>query len=331
MQIIRLFAVNELRCLFFMAPARNSSSLPPIPPMFSAKKSSIIEALASSEYTDASPKGSVDIGIRELIHKINRLEGLVTTSSCAGRISIFAEGHKGGYRTEGGHADQDERVSPGGKGGGHWLFVSHDPMSWDKDTRDEGKPQSYTAVFGLHQSTTPTTFTHSISTRYVRFKYEPLILHILCASLSHAQHVLSAAIASGFRESGVQSLKNLEDPKALPMVAIRSHGLALESIIGAIDESAGGQTPVSVVTEEYLAILVNIANERFNACEERKQRFENALFEPLSVRNWEDADTRRRRKREEGLARQMQLAEQNIDRVVLADCNQMNEEVVCEI
>ena len=315
-----------------MAPARSSSSLPPIPPIFSARKASIIEALASPDYTDASPKGSVDIGIRELIYKINALEGLVTTSSCAGRISIFAEGHKGHYRTGNGHGEKDERANSGGKGGGRWLFVSHDPISLDEGASDQGKSTSYIAIFGLHRSKAPTTFIQSTSARCVRFQYEPLILHILCASLSHAQHVLSGAIASGFRESGVQSLKNLEDPYALPMVAVRSHGLALESMIGAIDESEGGEKPVSLVTEEYLAMLVNIANERFNACEERKQRFETALFGPqeLSVRDWEDAGSRRRRKREEGLARQMQLAEQNVDRGGLADGNQMNEEDVYE-
>lgn len=41
-----------------------------------------------------SPKGTVDAGIRELIDVINGVEGLVTTSSCAGRVSVFLEGSR---------------------------------------------------------------------------------------------------------------------------------------------------------------------------------------------------------------------------------------------
>ena len=114
--------------------------LPPIPPAFAARKSAILTSLAlpSSEYSDLSPKGSVDKAIIPLIEKINGLEGLVTTSSCAGRVSVFLEGskRKGGLYN-GGDADSDrgpnsrseQAAVPGGKGrGGRWLFVSHEPV-----------------------------------------------------------------------------------------------------------------------------------------------------------------------------------------------------------
>ncbi|KAG5927298.1 hypothetical protein E4U53_002888, partial [Claviceps sorghi] len=54
---------------------------------FAAKKTKILDQLAvpEAEYTDASPKGTIDAGIRELIDEINAAEGFVTTSSCAGR------------------------------------------------------------------------------------------------------------------------------------------------------------------------------------------------------------------------------------------------------
>lgn len=38
----------------------------------------------------------MDAGIRDLIDEINAVDGLVTTSSCAGRISVFLEGQRGG-------------------------------------------------------------------------------------------------------------------------------------------------------------------------------------------------------------------------------------------
>lgn len=67
-----------------------------ITPGFVVRKSKILSDLSvpDAEYTDLSPKGSVDEGIRDLIRDINALDGLVTTSSCAGRVSIFVEGRK---------------------------------------------------------------------------------------------------------------------------------------------------------------------------------------------------------------------------------------------
>ena len=61
---------------------------------FSAKKRQVLEQLSKDhqEYTDASPKGSVDEGIRDLVQAINNTSGYVTTSSCAGRVAVFLEG-----------------------------------------------------------------------------------------------------------------------------------------------------------------------------------------------------------------------------------------------
>jgi len=101
--------------------------LPPPAGLFAAKKAKILSQLSvpDAEYSDASPKGSVDDGIRDLIDEINALDGLVTTSSCAGRVSVFVEGKK---TAEAG--DHGQIAGVGGKGaGGAWLFVSHEPVS----------------------------------------------------------------------------------------------------------------------------------------------------------------------------------------------------------
>lgn len=73
-------------------------SAPPAPASFARRKETILAQLAlpDDEYTDLSPKGTVDAGIRDLIDEINALDGLVTTSSCAGRVSVFLEGRRGG-------------------------------------------------------------------------------------------------------------------------------------------------------------------------------------------------------------------------------------------
>jgi tRNA wybutosine-synthesizing protein 3 len=67
-----------------------------LPPSFLRRKALILSQLSvpADQYDDSSPKGSVDEGIRGLIEGINAGEGWVTTSSCAGRVSVFAEGEK---------------------------------------------------------------------------------------------------------------------------------------------------------------------------------------------------------------------------------------------
>ena len=127
------------------------------------------------------------------------------------------------------------------------------------------------------------------------------------------------------------------------MVAVRSAGLALGAIIGCCIDSTptkqknGGEEGVndhkveeenkekvtSMVTEEYLDVLVRLANERFEVNKERMRRFEEGLLgrggfelEGEEDRNggvqgrewlkgkieWEDKELRKLRKRAEGLA-----------------------------
>jgi tRNA wybutosine-synthesizing protein 3 len=98
------------------------------------------------------------------------------------------------------------------------------------------------------------------------------------------------------------------------MVAVRSTGYSFDSIIGYQDQHSRN---VPLVDEIYLRTLLAIANDRFRINMERIARFQNALitaFKPLASLSgasskpaWEDADTRRQRKREEGLARSQAL------------------------
>ena len=139
----------------------------------------------------------------------------------------------------------------------------------------------------------------------------------MTASLHHSQPILAAAINAGFRESGIQSLKNLEDPNAFPMVAIRTAGLAFESLVGVLpnhtQDGADGNTSeehiTRIVSEAYLELIISIANERFKINTERIQRFEEDLFkrEEGLGSAWEDSKSRQERKRAEGLAQQQTL------------------------
>ncbi|KAI4218669.1 MAG: hypothetical protein L6R36_008819, partial [Xanthoria steineri] len=153
-------------------------SLPPIPTSFLALKSRILTSLSvpPESYTDASPKGTLDTAIVPLIERLNLLDGVVSTSSCAGRISVFLEGRKkkkegvkvsGIKKGDGDHIeekvgddddddDDDKEVGydeegaggrvgtkmsvPGGKGlGGRWLFVSHEPIEMSEHAEGRGR------------------------------------------------------------------------------------------------------------------------------------------------------------------------------------------------
>ena len=328
--------------------------LPSIPPAFAARKTAILTSLGlpSSDYRDLSPKGSVDEAIVPLIEKINALEGVVTTSSCSGRVSVFLEGNKskgtlcngGDAVSHGGQESRSEQVAvPGGKGrGGRWLFVSHKPVDVAPAVENGCRIMN---ILGLTRNNKqsgncPGNGVNRLGRRLVRFQFEPMvcnhssissliwsptvsafsglteiqILHIMTASLAHASSVLAAAINAGFRESGVQSLKNLDDPlNAFPMVAVRTSGLAFESLIGYavedthIDEAKGDIH--SLVSEDYLGMLLEVANERFQANKQRMHRFEMGLFrtEQSKPTEWETHQSRQARKRADGLARRHAL------------------------
>ena len=154
---------------------------------FTAKKQKILQQLSvpDSSYTDASPKGSVDAGIRELVDEINVLDSLVTTSSCAGRIAVYLEGKKQVTLPSTEEERQNSTVAgAGGKGGGQWLFVSHDPLNLDKES-------SVASMFRLTENATPSVPSSIQDVRWVRCKFEPMVGQLLglsfCFSRSYFQ------------------------------------------------------------------------------------------------------------------------------------------------
>lgn len=152
----------------------------------------------------------------------------------------------------------------------------------------------------------------------------------MTATLHQAQPVLAVAAASGFRESGLQGLRCLEGEEGpSPVVAVRSSGLSLESVIGYCDDDDNAAEPVvrSLVTEEYLEMLVKMANERFAVNADRRERFRVGLLQSCSSdqsqfsgkgkgkgkgkpADWEDSVIRKERMRAEGLIRKKLLDSQ---------------------
>jgi tRNA wybutosine-synthesizing protein 3 len=350
-------------------PVDSGSSSLDIPAAFTARKQKILSELQQpdDEYTDKSPKGNVDVQIRDLIDEINRIDGYVTTSSCAGRVAVFVEGGDGRDTSALGgtsvkpelepelEPDLDEdtrsekaalpstRTSPGGKGGGHWLYVSHDPVPVPPSDILEQSAQSngdtsqqgdyFTKLFqlsslpGVDLQEIPSQSNSSEQAptrmpRLVHLSFSPLILHIHCASLWHARPLLSAAINSGFRESGVQSLRVLDEPGAGVMLAIRTAGLAFETVVGVME----GQELRRIVSGEYLAMCAKVVNEKFRWNDARRERLRAEIrrfMENQQEANaWEDEDQRRVRKRREGLLRQQQKNGQRAEKEISCDRDQ---------
>ncbi|OCT54904.1 DUF207 domain protein [Cladophialophora carrionii] len=187
--------------------------------------------------------------------------------------------------------------------------------------------------------------------RLVHLTFSPLILHIHCASLLHARPLLAAAINAGFRESGVQSLRVLDPQEADKgvMVAVRTAGLSFDTVVGYVDEGevevddVDGDTAAPqhtetvhrIVGEEYLRMCVAVVNERFGWNEERRERFREELKRAMEreglasgvATGWEDKEARRKRKREEGLARQMRTRMDGEDENTKDDASTWRHEV----
>jgi len=148
--------------------------------LFVGKKDKILKDLSipPEDYTDLSPKGSVDAGIQDLINEINCMEGLVTTSSCAGRVSVFLEGSKEEADKECSGRISSQLIVPGGKGnGGRWLFVSHDPVQMLGD--DGWEEGSILKLLGMSSQIQPRRKTKPRTTRFVKLLFEPMVINKL--------------------------------------------------------------------------------------------------------------------------------------------------------
>jgi tRNA wybutosine-synthesizing protein 3 len=150
---------------------------------FNTKKHKILAALSrpDTDYTDASPKGFVDDGVRELIGQINDAPGFVTTSSCAGRIAVYLEGPPKLAATPSPVVEGDETAAVGaggtavasasGKGGGRWLFSSHAPV----DLSSVSKTGALLRLFGFSSSSEVSFPLAGTRPQFVHLKFEPMV------------------------------------------------------------------------------------------------------------------------------------------------------------
>ncbi len=136
---------------------------------FDEQKKYSLSALSAQEYRDKSKKGSVDVQILPLLDIINAHPDYYSTSSCAGRITLFVE------------------PSSLKKYDGRWLLCTHDELSFKE----------------LSEALPLISSTHEM----VLFEQEGGILHICCRTLEAAQLLVDVAKFCGLKRSGIMSTR----------------------------------------------------------------------------------------------------------------------------
>jgi tRNA wybutosine-synthesizing protein 3 len=116
---------------------------------------------------DASRQGHVDDEVLSLLETINANTAYYTTSSCAGRILVYED-----------HPSKQKKDV-------RWLLSSHQEVAL---------PDVMTAL------NVPTNYT-------LWLRFEPLILHVCCTTHDAAERLLALVHESGFKHSGVLSLR----------------------------------------------------------------------------------------------------------------------------
>ncbi|KAI4715913.1 hypothetical protein E4T48_07894 [Aureobasidium sp. EXF-10727] len=263
---------------------------------FAAQKTKILQQFTApnASGTSGSSKDMVDVGIRKLVDEINEIDTLATTNSCAGRIVVCLEGRSVTLPASNTYDDAPGAVEGDG---GQALFVSHDPLPLS------GKGP-VAPTLGLSDHTNLGVPPSIEGVRWVRCKFEPMLN--------------TAALQSGFTESGISSISTDNLRTSTAVVAIRTASLAFDSIIGY--EGADGKL-IPMVTEAYMRVLVELCNEKFRINEQKTEAFREALFasfKPQQVQSsgpcaWEPIEQRRARMKEDGIRRQ---AETDVQKAV---------------
>ena len=133
---------------------------------------------------DKSSIGEWDNKIKKLCNTINSFPQYYTTSSCSGRIIIMVDNEK--------------------KGAGLFKFVSHDLVEIN-DFLSFLAPWKNSNNLG-GGSSTKSNLKRGFETQNLKFKQEPMILHVACETLEDANHLLKIAQKAGFKKVGILAL-----------------------------------------------------------------------------------------------------------------------------
>ena len=154
---------------------------------FARRKADTLAELAI-DGGDFSRAGHVDERARPVVALVNRHPDFFTTSSCAGRVSVFA--------------DPTTATRAAGMKGGEWVYVNHDPA----DAADVlAAVRSKLGASDAAGASAP----DPECTLVLRF--EPFILSVEAKTTRAGAALVAAARDAGYRESGVTRVRQAND------------------------------------------------------------------------------------------------------------------------
>lgn len=101
----------------------------------------------------------------------------------------------------------------------------------------------------------------------VYFRHEPFILHVQCKSIASATMLMEVARAAGYRESGISI------GKKHVIVGVRTSSLRMDSPVA--------EDGKQLVPEDYLDVLVRLANDKFGKNQDKTDMFYSLLKRDL--------------------------------------------------
>ncbi|MBW2968008.1 hypothetical protein KY362_05985 [Candidatus Woesearchaeota archaeon] len=171
---------------------------------------------------DKSLKGSIDGHIKALCDLINSINSYYTTSSCSGRTVLLST------------------PDSGKKNEAEWIFVSHDEVG------------EYTLSSELTE----------LPPGEVWFRFEPLILHVVCRTIEDAGRLISAVQSAGIKRSGIISVGK----------KIVAEIIGTERI-----DTLVAKDKTLLVSIDYLSTLIASANSKMNRNWENIRKIEAAV------------------------------------------------------
>ncbi|XP_061784764.1 tRNA wybutosine-synthesizing protein 3 homolog [Nerophis lumbriciformis] len=181
---------------------------------------------------DLSKKGVVDEDVVNIVSLLNGYQDYFTTSSCSGRITIID-------RAPDSVVVQKKNLV--------WLLVAHTKCTSDEVT---------------------SALTRSCGNAVLKF--EPFVMHVQCRTLEDAHLLLSAALQSGFKNSGLTASKT-------------------GKIITAVRCTHSLEVPLSdrgrlLVSHEYIHFLTQTANQKMEDNLKRIERFYQTIRTTLTTK-----------------------------------------------
>jgi len=221
---------------------------------FAQRKASTLAELAL-DAGDLSRAGHVDARARAVVALVNTHPAFFTTSSCAGRVSLFA--------------DPTAETRAAGMKGGEWVYVSHDPAD------AAAVVSAVRRKLGEETDAASSSSTPDPETSLV-LRFEPFILAVEAESVEAGSRFARLARDAGFRESGV-----VAGGTGRAVCSARC-SIRMEAPLVA--------KGTRLVSDEAIKVLVAIANEKWAANAARAERLRERIAAAFAAERAEKSD-----------------------------------------